>query len=89
MVDKIKNKTNIDVDKFIERLKKELSINTISNDEKKKEALAVAEGDNLSLAIGKKGQNVRLAARLTHYRIDVKTPEQVKEEKIDLTNALS
>ena len=32
MVDKIKNKTNIDVDKFIERLKKELSINTISND---------------------------------------------------------
>ena len=58
-------------------------------DEKKKEALAVAEGDNLSLAIGKKGQNVRLAARLTHYRIDVKTSEQVKEEKIDLTNALS
>ena len=33
MVDKIKNKTNTDVDKFIERLKKELSINTISNDE--------------------------------------------------------
>lgn len=58
-------------------------------DEKKKEALAVAEGDNLSLAIGKKGQNVRLAARLTHYRIDVKTKEQVKEEKIDLTTALS
>ena len=58
-------------------------------DEKKKEALAIAEGDNLSLAIGKKGQNVRLAARLTHYKIDVKTPEQVKEEKIDLTNALS
>ncbi len=58
-------------------------------DEKKKEALAVADGDNLSLAIGKKGQNVRLAARLTHYRIDVKSSEQVKEEKIDLTNALS
>lgn len=58
-------------------------------DEKKKEALAVAEGDNLSLAIGRKGQNVRLAARLTHYRIDVKTSEQVKEENIDLTNALS
>ena len=57
--------------------------------QKKKEALAVAEGDNLSLAIGKKGQNVRLAARLTHYRIDVKTKEQVKEEKIDLTTALS
>ena len=58
-------------------------------DEKKKEAIAVAEGDNLSLAIGKKGQNIRLAARLTHYRIDVKTPEDIKEEKIDLTNAIS
>lgn len=57
-------------------------------DEKKKEALAVAEGDNLSLAIGKKGQNVRLAARLTHYRIDVKTKEQVKEEKIDIPEVL-
>ena len=30
-------------------------------DENKKEAIAVADGDNLSLAIGKKGQNVRLA----------------------------
>ena len=53
-------------------------------DEKKNEAIAVAEGDNLSLAIGKKGQNVRLAARLTHFRIDVKTNEQIKEEKINL-----
>ena len=58
-------------------------------DEKEKQVLAVAEGDNLSLAIGKRGQNVKLAARLTHYRIDVKSPEQVKEEKIDLTNAIS
>lgn len=57
-------------------------------DEKKKEALAIAEGDNLSLAIGKKGQNVRLAARLTHYKIDVKTHEQVTDEGIDLSNAL-
>lgn len=55
-------------------------------DDKKNEALAIAEGDNLSLAIGKKGQNVRLAARLTHYRIDVKTEEQVREEKIVLTD---
>lgn len=57
--------------------------------EKKKEAIAIAEGDNLSLAIGKKGQNVKLAARLTHYRIDVKTEMQAKEENIDLTNAIS
>ena len=58
-------------------------------DEKKKEAIVVAEGDNLSLAIGKRGQNVRLAAKLTHYKLDVKTKEQIKEEKIDLSNAIS
>lgn len=53
-------------------------------DEKYQLALVVADGDNLSLAIGKRGQNVRLAARLTHYRIDVKTSEQVKDEGIDV-----
>ena len=53
-------------------------------DEKKSEALVIAEGDNLSLAIGKKGQNVKLAARLTRYRIDVKSKEQAKEEGINL-----
>ena len=41
-------------------------------DEKKKEALAIVNEDNFSLAIGKKGQNVKLASRLTHYKIDVK-----------------
>lgn len=55
-------------------------------DEKSQNSLVIASGDNLSLAIGKKGQNVRLAARLTHYRIDVKTMEQVNEEGIDLNN---
>lgn len=38
MIDKIKNKTNINIDKFIERLKDELFINTISDEEKKKKA---------------------------------------------------
>ena len=37
------------------------------------QALAVVPDDKLSLAIGKSGQNVRLAARLTHCKIDVKS----------------
>ena len=37
------------------------------NDPKEESALVVVDNDNLSLAIGKKGLNVRLAARLTHY----------------------
>ena len=32
--------------------------------------------DQLSLAIGKRGQNVRLAAKLTGWRIDVMSPEE-------------
>lgn len=46
-------------------------------DEKKKEVLVLADKDNLSLAIGKKGQNVRLASRLTHYKLNVQKKEEV------------
>ncbi len=53
-------------------------------DEKANQALAVADGDNLSLAIGKRGQNVKLAARLTKCRIDVKTHSQVQDEGINI-----
>jgi len=41
-------------------------------DDKKKEAVALVNDDNSSLAIGKKGQNVKLASRLTKYKINIK-----------------
>ena len=53
-------------------------------DQKDKHAIAVAEGDNLSLAIGRNGQNVKLAAKLTKCKIDVKTLVQVQEEGINI-----
>ena len=53
-------------------------------DPKKQEALAIADGEDFSLALGKKGQNVRLASRLTKYKIDVKNSEQVKEMGINI-----
>lgn len=56
---------------------------TIKNSDKK-EALAVASDDNLSLAIGRKGQNVKLASRLTHYRIEVKSESQLAETPMTL-----
>lgn len=49
-------------------------------DEEKKSALVIAPDDQLSLAIGKEGQNVRLAAKLTGWRIDIKNETQVAEE---------
>ena len=45
----------------------------------KKEALVVAGDTNLSLAIGRKGQNVKLASRLTHYKIEVKSEEAMAQ----------
>lgn len=56
-------------------------------DEEKKQALAVVEESQLSLAIGKSGQNVRLANRLCDWSIDVKTEEQAAE--LDLNELAS
>ena len=53
-------------------------------DEENKTALVVVDNDNLPLAIGKRGANVRLASRLTHYKIDIKTYEQAKEDGINI-----
>lgn len=60
------------------------NLHVLIMDEKKKEAMVVVDQENLSLAIGRKGINVKLAARLTHYRIDVKTNEQAREEGINI-----
>jgi len=43
--------------------------------QEKNKAIAVVAEDQLSLAIGRDGQNVRLAAKLTGWKIDVRTPE--------------
>ncbi len=48
-------------------------------DEAKRQAMAVVDESQLSLAIGKQGLNVRLANRLVDWNIDVKTPEQFAE----------
>ena len=71
--------------KFIENaLSPAKNLNVLIMDEKKKEAMVILDQENLSKAVGKKGLNVRLASRLTHYRIDVKTYEQASELGINL-----
>ena len=49
-------------------------------DEKNREALAIVNDENSSLAIGKKGQNVKLASRLTKYKITIKKAGELDEE---------
>jgi len=48
-------------------------------DEETKEADVIVPDYQLSLAIGKEGQNARLAARLTGYKIDIKSESQARE----------
>ena len=72
--------------KFIENaLSPARNLHVCITDEKKKTAMVIVDNENLSLAIGKKGLNVRLATRLTHFsKIDVKTYEQAREEGINI-----
>ena len=49
-------------------------------DEKNREAIAIVNDDNSSLAIGKRGQNVKLASRLTKYKIAIKKVGELNEE---------
>ena len=68
--------------KFIQNaLSPARDVEVFIKDFKKREAIAVVNKDNLSLAIGKKGQNVKLASRLTHYKIEVKNIEEVNVDE--------
>ena len=49
-------------------------------------AQVIVPDDQLSLAIGKSGQNARLAARLTGWKIDIKSETQFREMLINLQN---
>ena len=82
-IDIVKYET--DEARFIENaLSPARDLHVFITDEKKKEALVIANDDNLSLAIGKKGMNVKLAARLTHFKIDVETIKEAKEKGISI-----
>ena len=55
-----------------------ISVNLISG---QKACRVIVPDDQLSLAIGKEGQNARLAARLTGYKIDIKPASQAENEE--------
>ena len=48
-------------------------------DEENKKALVIVNEDNLSLAIGKKGSNIKLASKLTKYHLEIKTMEEINK----------
>lgn len=65
---------------FIENaLQPAKNLTVLITDPKKNEAIVVADPDNFSLAIGKRGINAKLASRLTKYKLDIKNVEDAKE----------
>ena len=56
------------------------NLNVSIQDEKSKEALVITDDENLSLAIGKKGINIKLASKLTRYKLNIKTLNEINEE---------
>jgi transcription termination/antitermination protein NusA len=59
------------------------SIEKVGIDEQKKSALVVVADSQLSLAIGKNGQNVRLAAKLTNWKIDIISSTEYEKQKLE------
>jgi len=55
---------------------------TVHLNESEKSALVIVPDDQLSLAIGKTGQNVRLAARLTGWKIDIRSESQISQDAL-------
>jgi N utilization substance protein A len=55
-------------------------VSRVSMNEADKTMQVIVPDDQLSLAIGKRGQNVRLAAKLTHWKIDIKSESEVDSD---------
>ncbi len=73
---------------FIAEALNPATIEKVGIDEEKKSALVVAADSQLSLAIGKNGQNVRLAARLTGWKIDIISATEYEKEKAERDNEI-
>lgn len=72
---------NLDAKQFITESLSPAKVAMAKLDEEANSAFVVVPDSQLSLAIGKAGQNVRLAARLTNWRIDIRSESQVARQK--------
>ncbi len=64
-----------------------ISVDILADEDDRKEAFVIVPDDQLSLAIGREGQNVRLAHRLTGWKIDIKSQSQAREIENNADNS--
>ena len=60
-----------------------VSVDIMADDDEAHEAMVVVPDDQLSLAIGRDGQNVRLAHKLTQWKIDIKSVSQMERAEAE------
>jgi len=72
---------NDDISAFVSRALSPAKIATVRVDSENKGVLVVVEEDQLSLAIGKDGQNVRLGSKLTGWQIDLITSRELEQRE--------
>jgi N utilization substance protein A len=69
--------------RFVAKALSPARVREVLVDDDGKQATVIVPDDQLSLAIGREGQNARLAARLTGWRIDIKSETEFSEEEQD------
>ena len=67
--------------RFVAKALSPARVREVLVDDETQEATVIVPDDQLSLAIGREGQNARLAAKLTGFRIDIKSETQMSEEE--------
>ena len=70
-----------DINVFVANSLSPAKVLAVFSDYKEHSSVAIVPENQLSLAIGKEGQNVRLAAKLVNWKIDIKSKTQFEEEK--------
>jgi N utilization substance protein A len=75
---------NEDAARFVAKSLSPARVREVIVDDEEKTATIIVPDDQLSLAIGKDGQNARLASKLTGWRIDIKSQQQMAEAENSL-----
>ena len=75
--------------KFIAAALSPAKVLDVQIDEEKMEASVKVPDDQLSLAIGKRGQNVRLAAKLTGWKIDIEGVKAAGQEEVSASEEVA
>jgi N utilization substance protein A len=71
--------------RFVAKALSPARVREVLVDDESKQASVVVPDDQLSLAIGKEGQNARLAARLTGWRVDIRSETEFAAEEADMS----